>query len=432
MLLRFEVENHRSIWEPVELSMIAIDKDRAAARQIAGIGDEQVLTVAGIYGANASGKTNLIDALSWLSKAVRLSLYTRGEALRVDPFKFAPEPGPTSYGVDLVVNAVRYRYGLQVDESGVVSEALYSYPQRRRRALFVRQGDDLAFRRGTRLTGGGRELITPTTLVMSVADRLTEEINLVAIWLENIDFVGYWPRSIIPRVFKDASPGARWTADGHQERLCDLFEESPPRGRRSGEDASLGRHTRRRDLALSLLKFADLGIQDAEVIEDTTPTNPGGRRLRLLHDVSGNLLPLELADESEGTLAWLRLMPELLWVLANGGLLVVDELDSSLHPAISSKLVELFHDPATNPHGGQIIFTTHDTSLLGYLNRDEVWITEKRPDGSTELIALSEFRGTNARRSTNLERGYLQGRFGGVPLVDEFQLREAMSEAVRT
>ena len=106
MLLRFEVENHRSIWEPVELSMIAIDKDRAAARQIAGIGDEQVLTVAGIYGANASGKTNLIDALSWLSKAVRLSLYTRGEALRVDPFKFAPEPGPTSYGVDLVVNAV--------------------------------------------------------------------------------------------------------------------------------------------------------------------------------------------------------------------------------------------------------------------------------------------------------------------------------------
>ena len=161
------------------------------------------------------------------------------------------------------------------------------------------------------------------------------------------------------------------------------------------------------------------------MIEDTTPTNPGGRRLRLLHDVSGNLLPLELADESEGTLAWLRLMPELFRVLASGGLLVVDELDSSLHPAISSRLLELFQDPATNPHGGQIIFTTHDTSLLGHLNRDEVWITEKRPDGSTELIALSDFRGTNVRRSTNLERGYLQGRFGGVPLVDEFLLRDA-------
>ena len=425
MLLRFEVENHRSIWEPVEFSMIAIDKDRVAARQVAGIGDEQVLTVAGIYGANASGKTNLIDALAWLSKAVRLSLYTRGEALTVDPFEFAPEPGPTSYGVDLLVNSVRYRYELQVDESRIVSEALYSYPQRRRRTLFEREGDDLTFRRGTRLTGGGRELVTPTTLVLSVADRLTEETNLVAVWLENIDFVGYWPRSIIPRAFKDGRPGTPWSADGHQERLYDLFEESRSRDRRSGEDAPPGSHTQRRDLALSLLKFADLGIQDAEVIEDTTPTNPGGRRLRLLHDVSGNLLPLELADESEGTLAWLRLMPELFRVLASGGLLVVDELDSSLHPAISSRLLELFQDPATNPHGGQIIFTTHDTSLLGHLNRDEVWITEKRPDGSTELIALSDFRGTNVRRSTNLERGYLQGRFGGVPLVDEFLLRDA-------
>ncbi len=361
-----------------------------------------------------------------------LSLYTRGEALTVDPFEFAPEPGPTSYGVDLVVNAVRYRYELQVDESGVVSEALYSYPQRRRRTLFEREGDHLTFRRGTRLTGGGRELITPTTLVMSVADRLTEEISVVAIWLENIDFVGYWPRSIIPRVFKDARPGARWTADGHQEGLYDLFEESPPRGRRSGDIAPNESHTRWRDLALSLLKFADLGVRDAEVVEDKTATNPDGRRLRLLHDVSGSLLPLELAEESEGTLAWLRLMPKLLQVLANGGLIVVDELDSSLHPAISSKLVELFQDPSTNPHGGQIIFTTHDTSLLDYLNRDEVWITEKRPDGSTELIALSDFRGTNVRRSTNLERGYLQGRFGGVPVVEEFLLRNTMSEAFRS
>ena len=106
---------------------------------------------------------------------------------------------------------------------------------------------------------------------------------------------------------------------------------------------------------------------------------------------------------------------------------MVDELDASLHPVISGKLMELFQDPATNPHGGQIIFTTHDTSLLGHLNRDEVWITEKRPDGSTELTALAEFRGSNVRRSTNLERGYLQGRFGGVPVVDEFLLRDALS-----
>ena len=427
MLLRFEVENHRSIWEPVELSMIAIDKDRVAARQIAGIGEERVLTVAGIYGANGSGKSNLIDALSWLSKAVGLSLIAWGEEVPVDPFRFLPEPGPTSFGVDLAINDVRYRYELEVEESRVVSEALYSYPQRRRRTLFERDRDDLAFRRGTRLTGGGRELVTPTTLVLSTASRLTEEICLVARWLENIGFVGYWPRAIIPSVFKLARPGSRWTADGHQERLYDLFEESPSRDRRSGDNASIVEHKRQRDLALSMLKFADLGVCGAEVIDETGASSPHGRRLRLWHDVSGNSLSLELGEESEGTLAWLRLMPELLRVLANGGLLAVDELDASLHPVISGKLVELFQDPATNPHGGQIIFTTHDTSLLGYLNRDEVWITEKRPDGSTELTALSDFRGTNVRRSTNLERGYLHGRFGGVPVVDEFLLRDALS-----
>ena len=106
---------------------------------------------------------------------------------------------------------------------------------------------------------------------------------------------------------------------------------------------------------------------------------------------------------------------------------MVDELDASLHPVISGKLVEIFQDPSTNPHGAQIIFSTHDTSLLRHLNRDEVWLTSKRPDGSTELTPLSDYRGTNVRRSTNLERGYLEGRFGGVPVVDEFLVREAMA-----
>ena len=426
MLLRFEVGNHRSICHPVELSMIAIDKDRAAARQIAGIGDEQVLTVTALYGANGSGKTNLIDALTWLSYAVGMSLRDWEDSIPVDPFRFFLGPEPTWFGIEMVLGDVRYRYELQVEESGVVFEALYSYPQRRRRTLFEREGDDLTFRRGTRLTGGGRELITPTTLVMSVSNRLTEEINLVARWLRNIDFVGIWPRALIPGGARLLRPRFQMT-HGWEDRLIDMLGDSFSSDLRGEDDLTNTEHNRQRDLALSMLKFADLGVQGAEVIDETTATGPSGRRLRLLHDVSGDPHPLELGDESDGTLTWLGLIPELLSILEKGGLIVVDELDASLHPVISGKLVELFQDPATNPHGGQIIFTTHDTSLLGHLNRDEVWITEKRPDGSTELTALSDFRGTNVRRSTNLERGYLQGRFGGVPVVDEFLLRDALS-----
>ena len=429
MLLRFEVGNHRSICEPVELSMVAMDKDRAVARSLEGL-DDRALTVAGVYGANGSGKTNLIDALAWLSHAVEVSLRAWEDAIPCDPFSFvAGTPRPSYYGIELVVRGVRYRYELEVDESRVVFEALYSYPKQRRRTLFERDGDDLAFRRGTRFTGGGRELITPTTLVMSAASRLTEEIDGVARWLRDVSFLDYWPRGLVPHEARLYRPGVRWSSHGWHDFLIDVFDEAPSRGQHNGGGPTRQNREQHRDLALAMLMFADLGVQGVEVVDETSGRGRGGRRLRLLHDVAGDPRPLELGDESDGTLTWLEMIPELLAVLEDGGLIVVDELDTSLHPVISGNLVELFQDPSNNRHGAQIIFTTHDTSLLGRLNRDEVWITSKRSDGSTELTALSDYRSTSVRRSTNLERGYLQGRFGGVPVVDQYRVREALGVA---
>ena len=133
-----------------------------------------------------------------------------------------------------------------------------------------------------------------------------------------------------------------------------------------------------------------------------------------------------MEEESAGTQTWFRLIGPALAALRNGRILLLDEIDASLHPRLSVRLIEMFQDPQTNTRGAQLVFTSHDTSLLNNLNRDEVWLTEKTADATTRLVGLAEFGGERVRRSLNLERAYLQGRFGAVPAVDQVAVRRAL------
>ncbi len=138
---------------------------------------------------------------------------------------------------------------------------------------------------------------------------------------------------------------------------------------------------------------------------------------------------MDLDDESAGTQTWFRLLGPVLGALRIGGILLLDEIDRSLHPRLSSQLIQLFQDPQTNPRNAQLIFTTHDTSLLNVLNRDEVWLMEKGSDGASRLVALAEYGTARVRKSLNLERAYLQGRFGAVPEIDQIAIRQALGLA---
>ena len=418
MFLRCEVSNHRSIDEPIELTMIAIDRNRQSVRSFDRL-SEDVLTVAGIYGPNASGKSNIIDAINWLSEAVRFSLRSWDEQIPRDPFRFGNSINESSvFEISLEIAGVRYDYILDVTDSEVVFEALYSYPERRRRMLFEREGDLTQYRRGLTGLGGARDLLTPTTLFLSAASRFaTNEISVVAREISHIRTLGlqrrrrsrmlgggglYMPGGSTTRLFDDG-------VDRNQATLFEPVEEHGSFDERAA--------------ALSLLRFADLGIDDVEIVHEEG-RNAG--RPQFVHRVDGQEQRFEIVDESAGTRTWFELIGPVLGALRSGRLLLFDEIDASLHPRLSARLLDLFHDPETNPYGAQLIFTTHDTSLLNSLNRDEVWLTEKREGGATVLTALSDFGGDKVRKSLNLERAYLQGRFGAVPELDQTLVREAL------
>ena len=164
---------------------------------------------------------------------------------------------------------------------------------------------------------------------------------------------------------------------------------------------------------VELLRFADPEIDDVAILGGDDPdTSDPRRRLRSVRHDDGEPVLFEIDEESAGTQAWFNLLGPAFAALVASQVLLFDEIDASLHPRLSARLIELFQDPQTNPYRAQLIFTSHDTSLLGALNRDEVWLTEKAPGGATRVVALAEFGGDRVRRSLNLERAYLQGRFG--------------------
>ena len=422
MLLRFRVSNHRSILEPAELSMIAVDEDRPATRGFDGL-SERVLTVAGIYGPNASGKSNVLDALAWLSMAVATSLRGWEEHVPRDVHRFGKGPAsPTEFDLDLMADGVRFAYRLEVDDSTVLFETLDSYPEGRRRNLFTRRKNEIDFRRGLDGTRGIRDLLTPTTLALSAGRRVGDSaFKSVGRAVARMRVLGL-PRRRVRGAggVHPFDPTIRLLSGGDEpdqlQLLLGITEERPA-------DTDPSR-------VLDLLRFADPGIDDYVINEEKSGHRGGSRRhLGLVHRREGGPVTFDLEDESAGTQTWFRLIGPAFAALKFGRVLLLDEIDASLHPRLSVRLIEIFQDPQTNTRGAQLVFTSHDTSLLNSLNRDEVWLTEKAADATTRLVGLAEYGGERVRRSLNLERAYLQGRFGAVPEVDQVSVRRALGLA---
>jgi hypothetical protein len=415
VLLQFAVENHRSLRDEQTLTLTAAslrDRSEATLHTVPGL-EDPVLPAAALYGANASGKTNVLHALAFMRSAV-LSSHRLWEPESGTPQQaFALDERanePSTFEVDVWVDA-RYRYGFVLSAARVEEEWLYSWPQGRKQTWFERAGDELEFGRNFH---GENETIRGLTRQNSLFLSAAAQNNHAAILP-----VFSWFRRLatVMRTGRDGAAGGLAAEGGPW--VSELF----------GRQMSLLQEDNDARVALvRLLHAADTGIVDIKIDEREGPAQRGGaglyrRRPALLfkhRSASGRDAWLPLEAQSAGTITLLEIGLSLIKCLQRGGVLCVDELEASLHPILALELLRLFHDRAENPARAQLLFTTHDTNLLGNilgaspLRRDQIWFTEKDRDGATHLYPLTDF---HPRKEENVERGYLQGRYGAVPLL---------------
>ncbi|MFI6919019.1 ATP/GTP-binding protein [Nonomuraea spiralis] len=408
MLLNFRLANVLSFRDDQRLSLIATELNDGTARPIPvreGGRPVSVVPILGIYGANASGKTNTLAGLRLMRQAVLHSVAWISQEKPIRRIPFALDPtcadDDSFFEVDLELAGVRYTYGFELDDERVQAEWLHAYPKGRRQIWFDRDGDDIRFA-GEGLRGEKQDLARktrPDSLFLTVAAEWNNEQLLP---------VFEWFRDNL------------WLISPEQ----DLPQRQEFTKARALDDE------RFRDQVGRLLTRADLGIVGFD--EDALERGD----VRLLHRAGDHTVSLDFVHESMGTRAWFAMLGPLLEAFKRGTTVLVDELDASLHPTLAAEVIRMFEDPEVNAHGAQMVFTTHDASLLRplaggerILDRDVVWMAEKDARGATELYPLSSLR-PPPRPNENLERGWLLGRFGGVPRVAPGELAREAGEAL--
>jgi hypothetical protein len=419
MLLSFRAENARSFRDPVELSLIATRlAEEDIAREIPWRRDGQpiaVLPVAGLFGANASGKTNLLRAMADLRGFVVHS-FRRGNpggGMPARPFLLDEDNGdsPTTYEVDVVLGGVLHKYRLKLDRERVLEESAHSHPRGRSLLLFERTEDEV--RLGTAQRGRGRaamEILRSNALFLSTA-AATNHPLLVGLfeWFQrNLLFADVQSRSV-----RQALTAEMLEQDELRERVLELLREADL-GITGANKRELDPEIKERVVrALSVLHGEEGGEDAADEIEFDD------FEVRLLHRSSGRDVELNPIDESRGTLIWFGMVGPVIEALQRGSLLLADELDASLHPTLVSALISLFQSKRSNPRRAQLIFNAHDVTVMGDsathpLGRDQIWFTEKDEDGGTRLYPLSDL---DPRKGEAVGRRYLAGRYGATPIV---------------
>ncbi|MGP5048357.1 AAA family ATPase [Glutamicibacter ardleyensis] len=432
MILSFAVRNFRSFANDAVLSLTS-QKLRTVVPPEGTTWIESTERIAAIFGPNASGKSTVLDAILAVSQAIRRP----GYGIVFQPTKSRNSDNEiTEYELSFIHNNVRYRYEIGASSTRIEHEALYSYPKKIERKIFIRSNskdtNKISIEKGDSLTGPTIEvtkITKPTMLFLSTALKYDHDVLAPiartlahSIGINHISFRDRQDESVLKRVIMEmvAAPDTQ------------------------------------RDLVKALIQAADLGIEKIEIRSQEIPAKLYEQISKVvqaledgnefseedvpkLRDVlvfvhrgqDGHTFELPVKRESSGTITWLTTAWHALQAMRQGSILLIDEIDASLHPDLVRYIVQLFLDPNLNHRGAQLIFTTHDVSLLGNspvkaLEQEHVWFVEKSPQGSSELYSLADF---DNRNGNNSERRYLAGTFGAIPKINDGLLHAFISEA---
>jgi AAA15 family ATPase/GTPase len=436
MLVEFSVENYRSIQEKQTLSMVAADDETMLDSNTFSVpnnDDLRLVTSTAIYGPNASGKSNLLKAMQVLKNLVikSASRMQIGDKLPIEPFRLNSETAkkPSSFEVIFIHDDIRYEYGVSLNRERVFEEWLIAYPNEVQQNWFSREylpddpkfqpdeGYKWSFCKG--LKGEKKRIqrfVRSNSLFIShaaqnnhpqlkeVFDFFQDEINMIS--LTEGPLVTEYNSSI--RICEKDNK--------FHEQIVNLLIEADT----GISNIRFERESIDDNIQLLVQDF----LKEFEDIKDANTLEIDFMKVITIHKMNDSNSEIELAidDESAGTKRLFYIAGYLLWVLEYGKVLIIDELDRSLHPVLSKALLKMFNDPEINKNNAQLIFTTHDTTLLDseLFRPDQIWFTEK-DNSMTKLYSLFDFR---PREDESLQKGYLLGRYGAIPFINGFKVRD--------
>ena len=411
MLIRFSFKNFKSFKDENLLDMEAtLLKEHKY--NIAKTENIDLLKVVAIYGANASGKTNVLQAFDYMKKRILVSDDSKKNS-PIDEeniYSFMINNEEVSLEVEILAkNNKIYKYGFEVLKNSIVSEWLYIKKVNKFYSIFEREKNNVTMKSNNKISGLAN--IDERTLFLNIyskIDKNNEDFNNVYEWFVNANYLDLGN----PR-FEDFI--------NNRISLKILSDEKY-----------------KKEL-LKFIKTFDSGIEGIKTTPDSIEEIQNNNRVvkvELIHRGEDNklkALPLDL--ESNGTRKMFHLFDFFMDALKNGMVLFIDELDAKLHPLLTRYIINLFHNSETNIGNGQLIYSTHDTVNLNKdtFRRDEIWFTEKNRDGVSEIYALSDYIleddedsknkiGKKVRNDATYNKDYLTGRYGAIPVLEEFEI----------